>query len=113
MSRKLTPAQLDWLGLARQGILVPEKGGYWRRYNASKEDWERIELPNGVQTIRALLKRGYLLELTHIGPGCFPTFLMAGYHKPVEITFAGGMEYIINRGDRHHDSARRTLRQAR
>lgn len=91
MSRKLSAAALGVLDIALTGILVPERGGFWRHYSASSEAWGRLDLPNVTQTVRSLLKRGYLLELPHIGPGCFPSFEMSRHSKAVEITFNGSI----------------------
>lgn len=91
MSRKLSAAALAVLDIAQMGILVPERGGFWRRFDGQNDEWRRIEAPNVTQTVRALLKRGYLLELPHIGPGCFPSFEMSRHSKAVEITFNGSI----------------------
>lgn len=84
-------ASLAVLDIAQGSLLAPERGGFWRRYNGATETWERIETPNMTQIVRALLKRGFLLELPHIGPGCFPSFEMSKFSKAAELTFNGSI----------------------
>lgn len=87
--KKLTDAQAAILSMAQSGILVPERGGFWRFFNGAGELWSRIEQPNITHTVRALLKHGCLLEVPHLGPGCFTTFEMSRHSKVVELSFKG------------------------